>query len=239
MQKIFIDYIPIDSIELDADQSRHIAKSLRMKIGDELVAVAPDSMEYCCQIIEITKENVRLEVCYKRPNATEPTCKVRIYQGVPKGDKLEDIIQKCTEVGVTGITPVLMKRSISRPDAKGAAKKNARYRKIALEAAQQSGRGIVPKIGEQITLKQAIAADESKLKILFYEGGGDKLQDIVSADTESLSFYIGPEGGFDETEVELLVNAGAKIATLGPRILRTQTAPVVALSAIMMITDNM
>ncbi len=239
MQKLFIDYIPDSEILLDGESARHIAKSLRMKVGDMLTVADGNGNDYGCQIDEITKETVRLNVCYKQASDSEPNCKVTIYQGVPKGSKFEDIIQKSVELGVFKIVPTLTKRCVSRPDDKSAAKKNVRYQKIALEAAQQSGRGIVPQIAQQVTLKQAIASDDSELKILFYEGGGEPLKNIVPSDVKTVSIYIGPEGGFDEEEVEFLVKNSAVKATLGKRILRTQTAPVAALSAIMLLTDNM
>lgn len=168
-----------------------------------------------------------------------PSVKVTLFQGVPKGDKMEDIIQKCTELGVSSIMPVLTKRAISRPDEKSAKKKRTRYQKIALEAAQQSGRGIIPEIGEMQTLKQAVQNDNSDIKILFYEGGGEPLTKFIDSNTKSVSIYIGPEGGFEADEVELIKENGGMVATLGKRILRTQTAPVCALSAIMLLTNNL
>ncbi|MBR3149181.1 MAG: 16S rRNA (uracil(1498)-N(3))-methyltransferase [Eubacterium sp.] len=239
MQKLFIDYTPDKSIVLEGEQARHIAKSLRMKVGDMLTVTDGQGSDFGCQIEEISKDAVVLTVCYKQVCESEPDCRVTIYQGVPKGSKLEDIIQKCTELGVTKIVPTLTKRCVSRPDEKGAKRKNERYRKIALEAAQQSGRGIIPEISEQISLSEAVKNDDSELKILFYEGGGESLKSLVNSDVHSVSVYIGPEGGFDEGEVALLRDSGAKIATLGKRILRTQTAPVAALSAIMLLTDNL
>lgn len=239
MQKLFIDYTPTDNIILDGESARHIAKSLRMKVGDMLMVCDNESQEYGCQIDEITKDTVSLKVCYKQANKTEPSCKVSIYQGVPKSSKMEDIIQKCTELGVTKITPVLTKRCVSRPDDKASSKKNVRYQKIALEAAQQSGRGIVPKIDNMISIKEAIKNDDSDTKIIFYEGGGEPLKNIIKEDTKSVSIYIGPEGGFEKDEVDLIIENGGQVATLGPRILRTQTAPVAALSAIMLLTNNM
>ena len=239
MQKLFIDYTPRDTVILEGEEARHIAKSLRMRVGDMLTVTDGGGKDYGCQIQAIDRDTVTLDVCYQQACNSEPTCAVTIYQGVPKSQKMEDIIQKCVELGVTRIVPTLTKRSISRPDPKQAGKKNQRYQKIALEAAQQSGRGIVPQIEQQITLKQAISTDKSKKKIVFYEGGGCSLKDIVSPTDTAVSVYIGPEGGFDPDEVEALASAGAVVATLGPRVLRTQTAPVAALTAIMLLTDNM
>ncbi|MBQ7741220.1 MAG: 16S rRNA (uracil(1498)-N(3))-methyltransferase [Eubacterium sp.] len=239
MQKLFIDFTPGESLTLDGEQARHIAKSLRMKVGDMLTVTDGSGQDFGCMIEKITPETVELQVCYKQATDSEPDCKVTIYQGVPKSTKLEDIIQKCTELGVAKIVPTLTKRCVSRPDEKSAKKKNIRYRKIALEAAQQSGRGIIPEIEEMKTLKNAAKDDESEVKIVFYEGGGKKLSELIKSDTESVSIYIGPEGGFEEEEVKLLEENGAVRATLGKRILRTQTAPVAALTAIMLLTNNL
>lgn len=239
MQKLFIDYSPEGEIVLDGEQARHIARSLRMKKGDMLTVTDGAGMDYGCIIDDITRDTVTLSVCYKQATDSEPTCAVTIYQGVPKSGKTEDIIQKCTELGMTRLVPTLTKRSVSRPDEKGAEKKNQRYRKIALEAAQQSGRGIVPEISCQTTLRQAVEQDENELKIVFYEGGGAPVRELVTPDCKSVSVYIGPEGGFDESEIALLCEAGALKATLGKRILRTQTAPVAALCTIMLLTNNL
>lgn len=239
MQKLFVENINDEKIILDGESARHIAKSLRMKVGDVICVTDGGGDDYGCQIEEITKDEVVLKVCYKQACESEPSCRVTIYQGVPKSSKMEDIIQKCVELGVCEIVPSLTKRCVSRPDDKAAGKKNQRYQKIALEAAQQSGRGIVPKIENMKTLRQAIAEDESDVKIVFYEGGGEKLADIVKLDTESVSVFIGPEGGFEQEEVEQIEASGGVRATLGKRILRTQTAPVAALTAIMLLTGNL
>lgn len=239
MQKLFVENINDEKIILDGESARHIAKSLRMRVGDVICVTDGGGEDYGCQIEEITKYEVVLKVCYKQACESEPSCRVTIYQGVPKSSKMEDIIQKCVELGVCEIVPTLTKRCVSRPDDKAAGKKNQRYQKIALEAAQQSGRGIVPKIENMKTLSQAIVEDESDVKIVFYEGGGEKLADIVKPDTESVSVFIGPEGGFEQEEVEQIEASGGVRATLGKRILRTQTAPVAALTAIMLLTGNL
>ncbi len=239
MQKLFVDFVPKGKIKLDDEQSRHIAKSLRMRRGDMLCLCCGDGNNYGCIIDSTDNAQVQLSVCYCQPDSSEPDIKVHLYQGVPKGDKLEDIIQKCTELGASSVTPVLTNRSVCRPDEKSAEKKNKRYRKIALEAAQQSGRGIIPEINFMTNLKSAADNDDSELKILFYEGGGKPLKEIADKNVKSISVYIGPEGGFEESEVDYLKEKGAVIASLGKRILRTQTAPVAAVSAIMLLTGNL
>lgn len=241
MQKLFVDIVPVENekIVLDYEQARHIGKALRMRVGDMITLCCGDGNDYGCIIDAISGDDVTLSVCYKQAGNSEPTVAVTIYQGVPKGDKLEDIIQKCTELGVSRVVPVLTHRSVSRPDEKSAKKKQVRYQKIALESAQQSGRGIVPEIREMTTLEKAVAGDTSEQKILFYEGGGDSLRSIINKEIKSVSIYIGPEGGFEKNEVELIKANGGRVATLGKRILRTQTAPVAAITAIMLLTDNL
>lgn len=239
MQKLFVDFIPQGSFVIDGDSARHIAKALRMRAGDALTLCCGNGKDYGCIIDSIDGKTVTLSVQSEAKSDSEPSVRVSLYQGVPKGDKFDDVVQKCTELGVSEITPVLTHRSVSRPDEKSAQKKRSRYRKIALEAAQQSGRGIVPAVNTMTDLKNALKNDDSELKILFYEGGGESLKSIVRPDIKSVSVYIGPEGGFEKSEAELIKEYGGKIATLGKRILRTQTAPAAALTAIMLLTDNL
>ena len=240
MKKLFTEYDGIsEKIYLNEEQSRHITKSLRMKKGDMLTVCTGDGNDYGCIIDEISKDGARLAVCYKQASDSEADIKISLYQGVPKGDKFEDIIQKCTELGVYEIIPVLTKRCVSRPQEKQAEKKRQRYARIALEAAQQSGRGIVPEIKKMTELKTAVSQCEADIKIVFYEGGGEPLSALIKKGAKSAAIFIGPEGGFEKEEVELLKQNGAVAATLGKRILRTQTAPVAALSAIMLLTGNL
>ena len=179
-----------------------------------------------------------------RTSVSEPSVLVTLYQGLPKGDKLEYIIQKSVELGVSAVVPVETARSVSRisVSAEKNAKKHQRLQKIADEAAGQSGRGILPKVEAQISFKQAVERlkekEENELVIVFYEGGGEKIE-LVGKGTERLSIFIGPEGGFEPQEIEQLCAAGARRATLGPRILRCETAPIAALSVIMALTGNM
>lgn len=240
MKKLFTEYDGVSGkIYLNEEQSRHITKSLRMKKGDMLTVCTGDGNDYGCVIDDINKDGARLAVCYKQASDSEADIKISLYQGVPKGDKFEDIIQKCTELGVYEIIPVLTKRCVSRPQEKQAEKKRQRYARIALEAAQQSGRGIVPEIKKMTELKTAVSQCEAEIKIVFYEGGGEPLSALIKKGAKSAAVFIGPEGGFEKEEVELLKQNGAVAATLGKRILRTQTAPVAALSAIMLLTGNL
>ena len=239
MQKLFIDFEPNGQITLNEEQSRHIAKALRMKKGDMLTLTNGDGNDYGCQINGISGGLVTLSVCYKQANNSEPSVKVTLYQGVPKASKLEDVIQKCTELGIAAICPTLTHRSVSRPDEKQAKKKGERYKKIALEAAQQSGRGIVPEIMNMTELKKAVENDESELKILFYEGGGEPISKIITPGIKSAAIFIGPEGGFEPYEADMARKVGLHVCSMGARILRCETAPVVALTALMYESGNL
>lgn len=242
MPKFFVNSIEGDTITLDGENARHISRSLRMKVGDVLLLSDGSGVDCGCSIEAINSSEVHLKVCYRQPSESEPTVSVTLYQGVPKGDKMEDIIQKAVELGVTKIVPVLTKRSVSRPDPKSARKKQERYQKIALEAAKQSGRGIIPQVEEMVDFKTALSGAAEDIFILFYEGGGLPLRELIAPNQEkavSYGIFIGPEGGFEAEEAGAVQNAGGSAATLGKRILRTQTAPVAALSAIMLLTGNL
>ena len=230
----FDEAASVGSAVIDGEDGRHIARSLRMHTGDALTLSDGAGTDYTGEIESITGDTVMVRL----KNRSEPTLRVTLYPGMPKADKLELITQKAVELGVTKIVPVLTSRSVSRPDAKSVSKKQERLQRIALEAAKQSGRGIIPEIGKMTDLESALKTAPGK-KILFYEGGGEALGTLVSPDEAEVSVFIGPEGGFDAAEVQLAKQYGATPATLGPRILRTETAPLAALSVLMYITGNM
>lgn len=146
MQKLFIDFEPNGQITLNEEQSRHIAKALRMKKGDMLTLTNGDGNDYGCQINGISGGLVTLSVCYKQANNSEPSVKVTLYQGVPKASKLEDVIQKCTELGIAAICPTLTHRSVSRPDEKQAKKKAKGTKKSHLKRHSRAGAALCLKL---------------------------------------------------------------------------------------------
>ncbi|MCD7723782.1 MAG: 16S rRNA (uracil(1498)-N(3))-methyltransferase [Clostridiales bacterium] len=241
MQKLFVETIDSKTILLGEEQSRHIVKSLRMKKGDLITLTDGGGYEYVCMLESTKPGNTFLTVCYKKESDCEPGVKVSLYQSMPKGGKMEDIIQKSVEMGAFEIVPVITKRSIKRPDEKQAEKANARYNKIALEAAQQSGRGIVPRVGKTLAFDEALRSCKAEQIIVFYEGGGEPIKNIISAcpSARHIAVFIGPEGGFDKSEIDSIVSRGGKTAGLGKRILRCETAPIAALTAIMLLTGNL
>ena len=239
MAWFFADSNFTDNYSIQGEDAQHIRKSLRMKEGEELTLVTPDLTEHLC-VIDTLSECVEVKEISSKPCEQEPTVKVTLYQGLTKGDKMDFIIQKAVELGVTEIVPTLTERCISRPDEKSMNKKIARWQKIALGAAQQSRRGIIPEVKPLLTLKEAAEnAKNDDVSIVFYEGGGETIATLLKDNPATVSIFIGSEGGFEEREIELLKSAGTTNATLGKRILRAETAPLAALSAIMFYTNNM
>lgn len=241
MPRFFIDTPPDGTVILSGENAAHISRSLRMKSGEKLTLCDGMGFDYNAEILSLTSDSVTLTILSKEPTKTEPSVKVTLCQGLTKGDKMDSVIQKSVEMGVTSVCPVLTERCVSRPDDKSKTKKVLRWQKIADEAAKQSGRGILPKVNEISDLKstaQYLAKNGTKL-IMCYEGGGSSPDRLITPADTDIAVFIGPEGGFDAKEVELLKDLGAQCTTLGPRILRTETAPVAALSVIMLLTGNM
>lgn len=238
MPRFFCEHF-LENPVIEGEDGRHISRSLRMKVGEQLTVCDTMGTDYACEIERIQEDTVYLKILNRTENTSEPEIKVTLFQCIPKGDKLDYVVQKAVELGVHEIVPVLSSRCVSRPDAKSMAKKCQRLQKIADEAAKQSGRGILPKISEMISFKECC----EKLKnfdksIIFYELGGAPLKDIVK-DSQSYAMLIGSEGGFSVDEVDLATQSGAVSATLGKRILRTETAPIAALTGIMLLSGNM
>ncbi len=240
MPRFFTNEINEDNIVLTGSDANHIGRSLRMKKGEE-ITVCCNGIDYNCTIASITADSVYLDLVEKHPCAAEPDINVTLFQAVPKLDKLEYIIQKSVELGVSRIVPVLTRRCISRPDEKDFAKKLPRLNKIAAEAAKQSGRGMIPEVTPVVSFKQSLAMmEELDRNILLYEEqGGRSFGEVDFEGVKSAGIIIGSEGGFDQEEAETMVNSGAVRVWLGKRILRCETAPITALSILMFLTNNM
>lgn len=238
MQRFFLPGVKDDIFSLPEELSRHIARSLRMKEGDMVIICDGRGNDLSCEIIS-TKQLVTVKVIDRSLNTTEPSIKVKLYQALPKGDKFSFIVQKAVELGVSEIIPVLSSRCIARPDSKSIAKKVERYNKIALEAAQQSGRGKVPEVKDMIPFREAVLKEKGKESILFYECATNSLSAAIKRDIEEISIFVGSEGGFEPSEVEFAEENQIKIISLGKRILRCETAPIAALSVIMYETGNL
>ena len=229
-----------DSCLITGEDADHIKKSLRMSAGEVITLCGRDKSEYPCIIEHINADGIQVRVSDSLECTHEPDIEVTLYFALTKGDKPETVIQKSVELGVHTIIPMMTERCISRPDAKSMEKKLIRYRKIALQAAMQSRRGIIPEVGALTGLTAAAGTlSQYDRAILFYEGGGEPLRNIITPADKKIAVFIGPEGGFEEHEAAALRNGGAHVATLGKRILRAETAPLAALSAIMFHTGNL
>ena len=224
---------------LAGQDARHIASALRMAVGDTLTLCDGAGTDYTATLTAIERERVTLAVSAATPTASEPSLAVTLYMGLPKGDKMEWIIQKCVELGVTAVVPVQTARCVVRLEERDAAKKQARWQKIADEAAGQSGRGIRPRVELPLSFKAALDRLAQEPTLLCYEGGGAPLGTLVGPADTAVSLVVGPEGGFDPAELAAVRAVGGRVATLGPRILRCETAPVAALAVLMERSGNM
>lgn len=239
MPRFFLDEINEDDLCLMGDNARHVGFSLRMKPGEKLT-LCGGGIDYDCVIRSITNDAVYLDLVDKHQCEAEPGVEVTLFQAVPKLDKLEFIIQKSVELGVSRIVPMLTRRCISRPDSKDFAKKLKRLNKIAEEAAKQSGRGIIPEVMPIVSYKQAVEMmkELDKTLILYEAEGGKPFSDVSFDSVKTVGLVIGSEGGFDPNEVEEASAVGAERLWLGKRILRCETAPITALSILMFLTKN-
>jgi len=235
-----------NTVTISGEDALHISRSLRMKIGEELSVSDFSGYVYSCRIRGFSEGQVELEILEKKLCDSEPTVRVRVFQALPKGDKLDTVIQKCTELGAYDFTPVLTSRCISRPDGKSAAKKCERWQKISAEAAKQCGRGIIPKVNSLTSFDEALKEMSGcTLALMCYEcEDGYSIKKCISENIarltpgSSVAIFIGPEGGISPEEAEKAKASGVITVGLGKRILRTETAPLFAVCAIMLLTDN-
>ncbi len=256
MQKFFVNNNQIESgkININGEDVNHIVNVLRLNTNDEIQICNIDTSEnYIAQITNCTKNQVMCNILKKIDETTESNIKIDIYQGLPKADKMELIIQKTTEIGVRAIIPVEMERSIVKLDAKDKQKRVERWQKIAEVAAKQSKRDIIPKVENCINVKEIlnrinnydkfiVAYEEEKnttlkhvLKTIEEQRMTNKSQ--IKGENITIGVLIGPEGGIDSKEIELLKEK-VDIVTLGKRILRTETAPIVISSIIIYELEN-
>ena len=239
MPRFFVPDLSGDVLTLSGEDGRHAAKSLRCRVGEELELCDGRGAECLCAVAAVEGDTLTLRVVERRPSRGELPCRVSLYQALPKGDKLELIVQKAVELGAAEIVPVLTQRCVSRPDSRAVEKKRERLQKIALEAAKQSGRGVVPQVAPLLDFPAALAEmARAACPLFFYEGGGEPLGKALSARPGSIALMVGPEGGFDPAEAQAARDAGLRVCTLGPRILRCETAPLYALSAIGYVYEN-
>lgn len=229
-----------DFLVLTGENAAH-AKVLRLKEGEQVLICDGCGNDCLCTISDVSSNQISLVVNNRQKSSAEPKVKASIYMAFSKGDKLEHVIQKATELGVYEIVAFPSSRCVSRPDEKSLAKKLERWQKIAASAAEQSGRGYIPKVLTADSYKTALErAAMADLPILFYENErATTLKMAVEKQTfATVSLLTGPEGGLELKEVEMAKDMGLHICTLGSRILRCETAPLCALSAVMYATGE-
>ncbi|MDY3972122.1 MAG: 16S rRNA (uracil(1498)-N(3))-methyltransferase [Clostridia bacterium] len=231
MPKFFVtqDKITENQIIIDTEDVAHISRVLRLGIGDHVTVCDSHGTDYEAEIAEMEQKQIVCSITEKRASESEPNIKVTLFQGLPKASKMEYIIQKTTELGISEIVPVKLSRCVVKIDnKKDERKKLDRWQKISEAAAKQSGRGIVPQISEIMTLDEVIKrSKEFDLFFVPYECEEQKtLKEVLlsRSDIKTVGFIIGPEGGFDPAETEKLRENGIDTVTLGKRILRTETA---------------
>lgn len=242
MQRFFVEPHQIDEeahqIHITGSDVNHISNVLRMKTGEELWISDGSKYEYRCTIESFEPDEVLLHIVYSQEPEYELPCRIYLFQGLPKADKMELIIQKAVELGAYEIIPVETKRCVVKLDGRKSAKKTARWQQIAESAAKQSKRMLVPEVRSVMTFKEALAyAKELDVLLIPYElaKGMKETKELIRSiePGKSIGVFIGPEGGFEEQEVADAMEAGAKPITLGHRILRTETAGLAVLSVLM------
>lgn len=224
-----------DDLCLTGENAAH-AKVLRLKPGEQVLVCDGQGSECLCAVRQTGAEGITLDVIERRCSDTEPRVRVSIYMAFPKADKLEHVIQKATELGAYEIVAFPSARCVSKPDDKSLRKKTERWQKIAASAAEQSGRGRIPQVVVLPSFTQALQrAAQTDLPLIFYENERATTLHMALEDSDfaTAALLTGPEGGLEEREVQAAMDAGFRVCTLGKRILRCETAPLCALSAVM------
>ena len=237
MTRFFVEKgeLESDHVTLTGENAKH-AKVLRLKCGEEVLICDGQGGECLCQVSDVSDSQIGLSVKLRRESETEAAVRVSVYMAFPKADKLEHVIQKATELGAYEIVAFPSNRCVSKPDDKSLAKKVERWQKIAASAAEQSGRGRIPQVLTLPSYKAALErASQADKALLFYENerATTLRMALESGLYTTVSLLTGPEGGLEEREVREAMDAGLQICTLGKRILRCETAPLCALSAVM------
>ena len=242
MQRFFVEPHQIDEeahqIHILGSDVNHISNVLRMKQGEELWISDGGKKEYRCTIEDFSSDEVLLHIIYVQEPDYELPSRIYLFQGLPKADKMELIIQKAVELGAYEVIPVETKRCVVKLGGKKATKKVERWKQIAESAAKQSKRMLIPNVHEVLTFKEALKyAEAMDIRLIPYElaKGMQETKEILAdiQPGQSVGIFIGPEGGFEEKEVETAISEGAKPITLGKRILRTETAGLAVLSVLM------
>ncbi len=248
MYQFFVEPGQIDvtakSVIIRGNDVNHIKNVLRMRPGEEVaVSNGIDGKEYRCGILALEEDCVRLELRFIKEDGVELPAKIYLFQGLPKADKMELIIQKAVELGAFQVIPVAMKRCVVKLDEKKADAKIKRWQGIAEAAAKQSKRGVIPTVAPVMSYAQAVKmASEMDLKLVPYElaEGMEQTKRLIESarSGQQIAIFIGPEGGFDPEEIRIATEAGIQPITLGKRILRTETAGFTTIAWLMYQLEN-
>lgn len=244
MPRFFVnkDRICDGYVTLEGTDAHHVARSLRMAAGEHITVCDPDGVEYDCELTDFEGDSaVRAKILSFERSLAEPPFRVTLYQALPKGDKLDSIIQKAVECGACRVVPFESAHCVVRVKAEAEEKKTERRARIALEAAKQCGRGMIPSVGRTVSFEEMLreAADADLALFCYEDERGQTLRDVLDrfADTRatgmpSVSVVVGSEGGFSHEEALAARAAGLLLVGLGKRILRTETAGAFVLSAL-------
>lgn len=225
-----------DSITITGGDVNHIKNVLRMSAGDKICVInGQNNKEYYCEITGVGNDAINTRICEIRVSDQELDNEIVLFQGLPKGDKMEWIIQKAVELGVHTIVPVSTERTVVKLDAKKEDKRRKRWMNISESAAKQSGRLLIPEVTPVVPFKEALKmAEKMDVRLIPYElaDGMERTREIMSGiqPGQSVAVFIGPEGGFESSEIEKAMEIGVWPITLGKRILRTETAGLVTLA---------
>lgn len=249
MPRFFIrqQQIEADTVRILGEDAHHISRSLRMATGEHITVCDMQSIEYECELTEFLDGEVRAKILTSRTSQNEPKCYIRLFQALPKGDKLDSIIQKAVECGVGEIVPFESERCVVRIKADAEEKKYQRRNKISESAAKQCGRSSIPEVKRSVGFAEMLnLAAESDLCLFCYEGDGtwplgqilkERFSDRLADQPKSISIVIGSEGGFSQSEAKRCADAGMIMTGLGKRILRTETASGFVLASIVCFSE--
>lgn len=229
------------SIVITGDDFHHMGRTLRMKCGENVMVCGPDGMEYDCVIRSMDAQQAVLEIRAQAPSQSEPSLEVCVFQCVPKGDKMDTIVQKAVELGAVRIVPVLSCNCVVKLDQKSGAKKAQRWQRIAREAAGQCGRGRIPTVEQPVSFDKALEMmRDYACPVMFYEEEQQRnLREVLEEQPAQLAFLVGSEGGFTPQEAQQAAMCGIPTVSLGKRILRTETVAGAVLAVAMYATGNM
>lgn len=246
MHRFFIDKSKINGniVTLEQEDASHIYKVLRLRKGDTVELCDGQGMDYTAKLGKVSGDYVEAYIQSRFQTQGEPGLKTTLYQAIPKGSKMDIIVQKCVELGVSQIVPIITVRTIVKlENTKSQKRKVERWQRIAQEAAKQSRRGIIPVVSPPIDFRQALQSSSTALRIFLWEEERDMglkkyLEEVLEQKTE-VAIMVGPEGGWEEQEAYEARDFGWNIISLGPRILRTETVGMSVLSAIMFYAGEM